>query len=385
MKRFPGLKKAIVLIMVILTGAFAATACTDDPPPPELPKTGYLYIGLVAPKSGPLAGLGESMIRGAQLAVDAANKDKAKGVRPVKLLIEDEIGKIPDQKRLANDPRVAVFVGYLTERALDQSREIYTRTGKPVILPVLTSQRVPEQAPGMFNRLIASDDRQAAELSVFARDTLKAKSVLIVHDNSDYGSRTTAAFQEALKTGNAVAVEDVLYPENEDDLVKLADRVAANPPDAVFLAMFAPKAINVVQALAAKQAKTVFLGTSVLGQNDTLPLLERLSEKSYLALPMNPLEPSEKSAAVIKEFEGKYHRAPNWISMVTYDATGLAVEALRQVGDEPAQVKKYLNDLAGAGRSWEGVAGTYRFGPQGQGVGPVYIVRAESSLLGRLP
>lgn len=385
MKRFPGLKKAILLMMAVLAGAVVAAGCSDDPPPPEPPKTGYLYIGLVTPKSGPLAGLGESMIRGAELAVDAANEDKAEGVRPVKLLIEDEAGQLPDQKRLANDPRVTVFVGYFTERALDQSRELLIRTGKPVILPVLTSQRAPEQAPGMFHRLVASDDRQAAELAMFARDKLKAKSVMIVHDNSDYGSRTTAAFKEALKTGDAVAVEDVPYPETDDALVKLADRVAANPPGAVFLAMFAPKAINVAQALAAKQAKTVFLGTSVLGQNDTLPLLERLSEKSYLALPMNPLEPSEKAVAVIKKFEGKYHRAPNWISMVAYDATGLAVAALRQVGDEPAKVKKYLNDLADEGRSWEGVSGTYRFGPHGQGVGPVYIVRAESSLLGRLP
>jgi ABC-type branched-subunit amino acid transport system substrate-binding protein len=180
-------------------------------------------------------------------------------------------------------------------------------------------------------------------------------------------------------------VEDVSYPETEDGLSKLVDRIASKPPDAVFLAMYTPKAVNVVQALGVKKAKTVFLGTSVLGQNDTLPLLERLSEKIYLALPLNPLEPTETAAALIKRYEGKYHRAPNWISLVTYDAVSLAVKALREVGDDPGEVNRYLTGLAGEGKSWDGLAGTYGFAPQGQGLGPVYIVRSEASLISRLP
>jgi branched-chain amino acid transport system substrate-binding protein len=379
------LKHFVLLMMAVLTGLMIWPGCAEEPSPPAPKKTGYLYVGLVAPKSGPLTGLGESMIRGAELAVDAANEQRGEGVRPVKLMIEDELRPEPDRKRLAIDPRLMVFVGFLTEKALDESREVYIRAEKPVILPVVTSARAPEQAPGIYHRMVASDDRQAASLAEFARDELKVKSVLIVHDGSDYGNRTTAAFQKVLGTGESISVEDVSYPETPDDLAKLADRVAADPPGAVFLAMYAPKAVNVAQALSAKETKTVFLGTSVLGQNDTLPLLERLSEKFYLALPMNPLKPSDSAAALVKQYEGKYHRAPNWISFTTYDAVGLAVAAMREVGDEPGEVNRYLSGLADGNRSYDGVTGTYRFGPQGQGLGPVYIVRAESSLLGRLP
>jgi ABC-type branched-subunit amino acid transport system substrate-binding protein len=66
-------------------------------------------VGLVAPKSGPLTGLGESMIRGAELAVDAANEQRGEGVRPVKLMIEDELRPEPGPKETGHRPEADGF------------------------------------------------------------------------------------------------------------------------------------------------------------------------------------------------------------------------------------------------------------------------------------
>jgi hypothetical protein len=119
-----------------------------------------------------------------------------------------------------------VFVGFLTEKALDESREVYIRTEKPVILPVVTSARAPEQAPGIYHRMVASDDRQAASLAEFARDELKVKSVLIVPRRiglwePDHGG-VSKSFGDRRKHFRGRRI----ISRNPDDLAKLADRVA---------------------------------------------------------------------------------------------------------------------------------------------------------------
>ena len=149
--------------------------CDDSSAPQPVEKTGYLYIGLVAPQSGPLEHLGRSLIRGAEMAVEAANAGRTASRRPVKLLIEDEaaLAKIPDKKRLANDPRVAIVAGHMMEKTLEQSANLYLSSGRPVLLPVISSDDAVALGRGWFYPMMPLDSEQAAALGRYAAESSK--------------------------------------------------------------------------------------------------------------------------------------------------------------------------------------------------------------------
>ncbi|MBW2621771.1 MAG: amino acid ABC transporter substrate-binding protein, partial [Deltaproteobacteria bacterium] len=167
--RFYTLSLGILCLLIALIG------CGNNEIP-ALENRGYVYIGLVIPRSGPLAEYGETIIRGAHLAVEAINEKGGVRSRPIKLLIRDEMDykSDPGFGGLPKDPRVSVIIGHLLESAFQAARVPYLQSRHPVLLPFLSGDDVSRSGSGLFFRLIASDSAQARALAWFPRDTLTA-------------------------------------------------------------------------------------------------------------------------------------------------------------------------------------------------------------------
>ena len=355
------------------------------PRPPD--KRPLLYLGLVAPRTGLLSPLGQGLIQGARMAVEAANADPAGRARPVRLLIEDEAASnlLPPDQRLAKDPRVSVFIGHLMERSLEETKDLYIRSGRPVLLPVLSSSDVSFLGRGWFYRLMSSDSAQAHALAEFARSRLAAVKALVIHEDSKYGRTAAEAFASGLRQGQAGEARLEVYPERPEDLLELSTRAVKSAPDVVFLAVHARPAVYLVQSLAQAGLKTTLLGTHALALSDVVPILERLSKRVFVCLPFDPEHSGPRGRAFTKEYETRRHRFPSWLSALSHDAAALAVKAADWAGGRPERIKLYLDRLDSPRKAFQGVAGGYYFKAGGQGVGPVYIVRVSPGLVSRLP
>ncbi|MEW6265288.1 MAG: ABC transporter substrate-binding protein [Thermodesulfobacteriota bacterium] len=372
---------AIVLFFVV----FSLPACTREPAvaPPE--EKGYLYIGLVAPRSGPLVAVGDGLVQGAEMAVKEANDSSETRARPIRLLFEDEAAPLPAKKRLASDPRVPLLVGHVLERKLERSRGLYVKAGRPVLLPVLASSQAPALGEGLFFRIMASEASQAEALARFAREKRSAKSALIVHEDSRTGRLMAAAFNRVFSAEAQVRVETALYQAEQKEALALAGRAADFKPDVVFLALQTQPAIHLTQTFSEAGVKTVFLGTSTLAVSDAVAWLGRLPHFTYVCLPFNPEETGEAWQAFVQRYKRRHHRPPDWPGVAAYDAVKLAVKALDQAGDKPEAVRDYLNKLTGPPHIHHGLAGDYYFPSAGQGVGPVFVVQVKAALLGLVP
>jgi len=384
------MKISRLLIVMVLLAAVAAGLWyvvrglrPAPPPPPE--KKGPLYIGLAAPQSGPLKNIGQSLVIGGETAVAAA-AEEARTDRPFKLLIEDEAaaGGLPDKKRLAGDPRLAMVVGHLTEGGLEKARPLYLQSARPLLLPVLSGDGAATAGQGWFYQLMPSDSMQAEALAGFARSRLQARRGLVIREDSESGRLLAEAFAKAFQTGEA-KVEIKVYPDNPEELLESATFAAEFKPEAVFLAVHGRPAVFLAQALVQAGWKTTLLGTHALALSDIIPLLERLSEKTFVSLPFDPFNPNQKLAEFTKTFQEEHHRFPDWLTVQSFDAVSLAVQALVKAGDQPEAVKNYLDGINGPGQAYHGLTGDYYFKDGGRGVRPVYIVRADQSLLGRVP
>ena len=150
----------IALITALTTAVLGAALFLfwqKSVPQPETTATktsGYLYIGLVIPRTGPLTPIGDLVLRGAEMAVEHANAALEQGSRPFKLMVEDEAVDIPAKNRLSNDPRVAIIVGHVTEASLEAALPAYEESGRPIILPVITDSGVTSLGQGNLFRLV---------------------------------------------------------------------------------------------------------------------------------------------------------------------------------------------------------------------------------------
>jgi ABC-type branched-subunit amino acid transport system substrate-binding protein len=223
-------------------------------------------------------------------------------------------------------------------------------------------------------------------LAAFTKDQLGLASGLSIHEDSDWGRSMSEAFVQAMNRDRQAEIEEVALPlENPEAINKLAERVAAHKPKAIFLGLHARSAVYMVQALSDAGAASPILGTHVLALTDVVPILERLSKNAYVTLPFNPDDPWEAEEQFIKRFSDLHRRFPNWVTAMTYNAVNLAVDAIDQNGDNAIRIRAYLDKLTGPPNTFKGLSGEYFFPTQGQGVGPIFIVPITPSLMGKIP
>ncbi|MBW2085271.1 MAG: amino acid ABC transporter substrate-binding protein, partial [Deltaproteobacteria bacterium] len=218
----------LVFLLVCLAGCEKAQT-------PALKNRGYIYLGLVAPQSGPLKPYGENLIRGAQMAIDAVNAAGGIKGRPVKLRLEDEaqIADMPGSRRLARDPRVHVVIGHLLEHAFAASRPMYLKANLPVLLPVLSGDDISLSDKGLFFRLMTSDSAQAEALAEYAIGTLKMRRLLVIHEDSDYGRSLAQSFARALKQKKTASIKAIVFSNPEASREKLMIQATVSRPEAV--------------------------------------------------------------------------------------------------------------------------------------------------------
>jgi branched-chain amino acid transport system substrate-binding protein len=350
---------------------------------PNLKQSGYQYIGLVAPLSGPLAPLGESMVRGADMAVKNLNEKRQPEQRPFRLLLEDESADLPENASLANDPRVQIMIGHVLERTLVESADRYLSSGLPVILPVISDPRAAIMGQGRFFQMMVPDVRQAQALGEFTRDSLKPASILVVYEDSDYAKLITKTFRDI--TSPSARVEEVPFPEDPEELLRLAEQVAAHKPQVIFLALHAHPALYLAQALNRFGLSAVLLGTHALAMNDLASIIIHQEQQGYVTLPYDPVNPREKTMTFLKRYEETHRQHPLWLGLMTYDAVMLAADALKAGQGDTEKTLNHLRTLTDPHNAYAGLVGDYVFENDGSGLGPVAVVKIEPALLGKIP
>src|SRR3989338_2795761 len=199
----------ILLITVCLSGCFR---------PPQAGEDNY-KIAVVAPQSGPYALLGKSIINGAELAVEEANKKGGIHSKKIILLKEDDGGLVGEGAffayRLTRTAMVLGVIGHLNSDISIPASEFYRSAGIPQISPGSTSPFFTERegVQGYVFRTIGRDDTQG---KLLADHVIKNgfKKVAILYNDRAYGELLAGEFAKSLKLNSAslaVKPEVVFY------------------------------------------------------------------------------------------------------------------------------------------------------------------------------
>ena len=347
--------------LFVLAAAAALTACG-----PKIPDT--LTIAVAQPLSGPQAGRGKDLLDGAKLAVDEINKA---GLRIAGKTVTLELVSVDDKadadtaKKVAQDlvdQKVFAVLGHLSSEITAQTIPIY-KQGDVVQLFTSSAAELTQLGDGNTFRLVANDAMQAKAVASYAAETLRAKSVAMIHENSAYGNPMKSdVAAELSKAKKSLAVAESVDLKTTD-FAAFIGKLKAAPPDVMIAALRDHQLLPLLaQMKAAGLSELPVIATST---GKTSKVAKAPADVSKLYSTISSAEPREFTAGAdfLAKFRTAYKADPVWAAHYAYDAIYVLAHTLRVNGNTD---KETLRARLRTIDALAPVTGTMRFNANGE-------------------
>jgi branched-chain amino acid transport system substrate-binding protein len=347
--------------LFVLAAAAALSACG-----PKIPDT--LTIAVAQPLSGPQAGRGKDLLDGAKLAVDEINKSGFKiAGKPVtlELVSVDDKADLATAKQVAQDlvnQKVFAVLGHLSSEITEATIPIY-KQGDVIQLFTSSAAELTKQGEGNTFRLVANDAMQAKAVASYASETLRAKSVAMIHENSAYGNpMKTDVAAELAKGKKTLAVAESVDLKTTDFSAFVA-KLKAAPPDVMIAALRDHQLLPLMaQMKAAGLSEVPVIATST---GKTSKVAKAPADVTKLYSTISSAEPREFSSGpeFLSKFRTAYKSEPVWAAHYAYDAIYVLAHTLRANGNtEKDAMRAKLRTIDAIAP----VTGTMRFNTSGE-------------------
>src|SRR5207245_6685591 len=154
------------------------------------------------------------------------------GLVPFDAQAKPDVG-VANSKNIIADKDILAIIGSLQRGVAIPSSEVYKEVSLAMISPANTNPVVTDRGYPNVNRVCGRDDVQGVVGSEFAHGTLKAKSVSIIHDKTQYGQGVAEFFKaDAEKKGiKVLGFEGTEEKSNFDPIIT---PIKAKNPDLIY-------------------------------------------------------------------------------------------------------------------------------------------------------
>jgi len=217
-----------------------------------------IRIGLMAPLTGGSATLGAAIKRGADMAVEEINA--AGGVNGRKIVTIERDDKadpetgINNVRDLIDKEKVFALLGTANTGVGTKQAPIVNQSKVPWVVPVTTGSSITRDPSGQpvsyVFRVSMQDAEQTPFVAAYVADTLKAKKIALLHDDSGYGTLGRDDLLKALseKSITPVLVEQFKLNDAADNFNPLLTKVKQSGADVIIMWCLGADAANVRKA-----------------------------------------------------------------------------------------------------------------------------------------
>lgn len=339
-------------------GGGGSSSTTDD--------TLVVRIGHVAPTTGAIAHLGLDNQYGAQLAVEDANARNLRiGGRPVRfeLVARDDQGDPSIATQVAQElvqASVAGVIGHLNSGTSIPASSVYNAAGLVQITPSATNPKLTRQGyTGVF-RMQADDVQLAGVLARHAVSTLRASRIVVIDDQTTYGSGMATSFAAAVAAQGGSVVNSLTLPAGSTTFDTVLASLQTAAPDLVFYGGLDAGAGPLLRQMRARGLTARMIGGDGICSGN-LPTLAggTLSPTDVVCGEAGGVEASLVPAltAFKVRFQQRFSKDVQIYAPYAYDAVGVMVDAMvRAQSVAPASYLPLLKSSA-----YSGLSGTVSF------------------------
>lgn len=347
------------------------------------PTKGDVIVYVAVPLSGFQANGGQTVLGGVRLAAEEVNRSGGLlGYRVVVRPLDDEsdsdtaLANVDEIRAAINSgERVIGVIGHLNSGQTDATLGDYDSLGLITITPTASEESLTSRGYTKFFRINANDAVQAKVDAQFLFEKMQARSVAVIHNDTDYGKGLANSLANALgQLGGAEALR-VQVAEGESNYAPVLEKLRGSSVDALFYAGYEIEAPYLAAAL-----KDAGIDLPILASDGAF-LAATIDESNGAAEGMyvSAFAPSPENAADpkwIEAYQAVEYRNPDTYSVNGYVAMQVLAEGVKAANALEADA------IAQALRSnaIPTVLGEMRFDAKGDLANPqIWIYRVEDS------
>jgi len=357
-------KSLFVLTLALLIITMSSVALAQD----------VIKLGIAEPMTGAMAVGGELCMRGYELAHE--QKPEVLGKQVELVLVDNKSDKVEAasavSRLIERDGVVAVFVSYGSGMAIPGG-EVANKAGIPLLSGTATNPLVTQGKDFVF-RTCFIDPFQGEVMARYTFENLGIKkAALLVDIAQDYSVGLAGFYKRTFEELGGEIVSDTKYNTGDQDFSAQLSQIIASGAEALFF----PGYFGDVALIAIQGRELGYTGQYLGGDTLHNPVLielageaaEGLIASTFFAADAPIIPESEK---FVKLFKEKYNETPNAVSILTYDAYNLMLDAIERAGSfDPVAIK----DALAATKDFPGAGGSITINEIGDAIKPAIVVK----------
>src|SRR5512139_1004587 len=331
-------KFAALGIAVLILGAAAVSADAKD----------KVKVGFIGPLTGGVSVNGIGGRNSADLAVGLRNADAKSKYEYEMVVLDDECKPnvaVQVATKMAADKDIVAGATHYCSAAAIATVDTYHKFGFPVIvwgavLPDITYRNKYAEVHRVNGTMINQNDANAELIS-----NLGYKTVVVIHDTTDYGKGHNEYFSKALaKIGTAKIVGTFGVTAEQQDFAAELTQIKSLNPDVIYFGGLTPIGVRIRSQMDKLGIKAVFDGTSGIVSDAYIQGLGPLAEGTLAFREGAPTEKLPGGKFFMEKYTAqKYDNPPEAYGAFAYAAMDMIIDTIEKVGPDR---KKVIADLA---------------------------------------
>lgn len=363
-------------MIAVLLMALALAGCTQQP-------KGEVTVYVAAPLTGFQANGGQTVLGGARLAAAKLNQQGGLLGYTIKIVpVDDEsdsdvavevAGQVSEA--VGRGEQVLGVIGHYNSGQTLAAMEIYQNLPIIVVTPTASETSISQRGYGNFFRVNANDAVQAEVDAGFLVNTLGARRIAVLHNDTEYGVGLGREINAALAGLGAEVVLTRQVTEGQERYDAEVSAVQQANPDAIFYAGYEIEAPYLRAALVQAGVTQPMLASDGAFLSATIDEAAGAAEGMYVSA-FAPSPASVADSQWIREYQAIDFRNPDTYSINGYSALMLLAEGVKKANSLDA------GEIAAAlhGSTVSSLLGQLSFDNQGDLTDPtVYIFQVKDN------
>jgi len=339
-------------------------------------QTEYITIGALLPLTGEFFEDGMNALNGVHIAKSEINESGGILGKKLDIITLNDRGDeqyIIQQYNALKEKGVVAIIGSSYSNVTMALAKAAEKDGIPIISPTASDPAVTMGRKNVF-RSIFIDDYQAEVMAKFARNSIEAKTAVVMYNN-DYDSykKATEIFSRIFSElgGKVIAVEAYSSEEKYEDILK---KYVANPPNVIYYPSdYLPAAKFLNAAFELGLENTYLLGSDAWdGILDYVPN-PKARRKAYYTTSFSFDDKDSITEKFVRNYFSTFSQMPLTGSANAYTCTYILSEAIKKAGNTNS------NDIVSAMKENElnTVIGHIKFNENNNPHPNVYIIQIK--------
>jgi branched-chain amino acid transport system substrate-binding protein len=302
-------------------------------------------IATVSPLSGSLTTIGSEVKRGAELALkNRAAELKAQGIDVTLTSFDDEASAtkgVQIAQTILADKAILGVVGALNSSVSNVLGEQFAAEKLAIISPTSTNDALTSHNWSNFSRVLSPDRAQSVAAASYITETLHAKSVYVVSDNTAYGNGLTRSLLGNLKT-KGVAVAGYTGASTPAEISEVVKKIKTSGAPLIYFGGTDDTGSQLVMGLRAAGVTAPFMGGDGLDSPSFTQRAGKAAIGVMYTTSFGPVNTFSNYLDFTEKYRAAYKSEPSGFAAYSYDAANVMLSALKSSaagGKQPSRAQ----------------------------------------------